>query len=44
MSHSSYALLVEQDHDTATMKGLVFHGPRNISLEKRAYPEAVRFA
>jgi hypothetical protein len=27
MSHTSYALLMEQDHETATMKALVFHGP-----------------
>ena len=40
MSHSSYALLMEQDHDTATMKALVFHGPGNISLETVPIPKA----
>src|ERR1700681_4243326 len=33
MSHTSYALLMEQDHDTATMKALVFHRQGNISLK-----------
>ena len=40
MSHSSCALLMEQDHDTATMKALVFHGPGNISLETVPIPKA----
>jgi alcohol dehydrogenase len=40
MSHTSYALLMEQDHDTATMKALVFHGPGNISLETVPIPKA----
>ena len=40
MSHSSYALLMEQDHDTATMKALVFHGPGKISLETVPIPKA----
>ena len=40
MSHSSYALLMEQDHETATMKALVFHGPGNISLETVPIPKA----
>jgi len=39
MSHSSYALM-EQDHDTATMKALVFHGQGNISLETVPIPKA----
>jgi hypothetical protein len=38
MSHISYGLLMEQDHDTATMKA--FHGPGNIKLGNRAYPES----
>ena len=40
MSHTSYALLMEQDHETATMKALVFHGPGNISLETVPIPKA----
>src|SRR6476660_9593558 len=40
MSHSSYALLMEQGHETATMKALVFHGPGNISLETVPIPKA----
>ena len=40
MSHSSYALLTEQDHETATMKALVFYGPGNISLETVPIPKA----
>ena len=40
MSHTSYALLKEQDHDTATMKALVFHGPGKISLETVPIPKA----
>src|ERR1017187_8905581 len=40
MSYSSYALLMEQDHDIATMKALVFHGPGNISLETVPIPKA----
>src|ERR1700687_1404025 len=40
MSHSSYALLMEQDRDTSTMKALVFHGPGNISLETVPIPKA----
>jgi alcohol dehydrogenase len=40
MSHTSYALLMEQDHDTSTMKALVFHGPGNISLETVPIPKA----
>jgi len=40
MSQSSYALLTEQDHDTATMNALVFHGPGEISLETVPIPKA----
>src|SRR6202142_1947035 len=40
MSHTAYALLMEQDHETATMKALVFHGPGNISLETVPIPKA----
>src|SRR6476646_7474597 len=40
MSHSSYALLTEQGHETATMKALVFHGQENISLETVPIPKA----
>src|SRR6202795_4914541 len=40
MSHTSYALLMEQDHETATMKALVFHGPGQISLETVPIPKA----
>ncbi len=40
MSHTSYALLPEQDHDTATMKALVFRGPGKISLETVPIPKA----
>src|ERR1700681_4177573 len=40
MSHTSYALLMEQDHDIATMKALVFHGPGHISLETVPIPKA----
>ena len=40
MSHSSYALLTEQDRETATMKALVFYGPGNISLETVPIPKA----
>ena len=40
MSQSSYALLTEQDHDTTTMKALVFHGPGQISLETVPIPKA----
>jgi alcohol dehydrogenase len=40
MSHSSYALLTEQDRDTATMKALVFRGPGKISLETVPIPKA----
>ena len=40
MSHSSYALLTEQDHETATMKALVFYGPGNISLKTVPIPKA----
>ena len=39
MSQSSYALLTEQDRDTATMKALVFHGPGKISLEPVSIPK-----
>jgi D-arabinose 1-dehydrogenase-like Zn-dependent alcohol dehydrogenase len=40
MSHSSYALLMEQDHDIATIKALGFHGRGNISLETVPIPKA----
>lgn len=40
MSQSSYALLTEQDRDTATMKALMFHGPGQISLETVPIPRA----
>jgi alcohol dehydrogenase len=40
MSQSSYALLTEQDRDTATMKALMFHGPEQISLETVPIPQA----
>jgi alcohol dehydrogenase len=40
MSHSSYALMTEQNHDTATMKALVFRGPGKISLETVPIPKA----
>jgi alcohol dehydrogenase len=40
MSQSSYALLTEQDRDSATMKALVFHGPGQISLETVPIPKA----
>jgi alcohol dehydrogenase len=40
MSHSSYALLTEQDRDTTTMKALVFRGPGKISLETVPIPKA----
>ena len=40
MSHGSYALLTEQDHDISTMRALVFHGPGQISLETVPIPKA----
>ena len=40
MSQSSFALLTEQDRDTATMKALMFHGPGQISLETVPIPKA----
>jgi alcohol dehydrogenase len=40
MSQSSYALLTEQDRDTATMRALMFHGPGQISLETVPIPKA----
>jgi alcohol dehydrogenase len=40
MSQSSYALLTEQDRDTATMKALVFYGPGKINLETMPIPKA----
>ena len=40
MSQSSYALLTEQDRDTATMKALVFYAPGKISLETMPIPNA----
>jgi 2-desacetyl-2-hydroxyethyl bacteriochlorophyllide A dehydrogenase len=40
MSHSAYALLTEQDRDTATMRALMFHGPGQISLETVPIPKA----
>ncbi len=40
MSQSSYALLTEQDRDTATMKALVFYGPGQINLETMPIPKA----
>jgi alcohol dehydrogenase len=40
MSQSSYALLTEQDRDTATMKALMFHGPKQISVENVPIPKA----
>ncbi len=40
MSQASYALLTEQDRDTATMKALMFHGPGQISLETVPIPRA----
>jgi 2-desacetyl-2-hydroxyethyl bacteriochlorophyllide A dehydrogenase len=39
MSQSSYALLTEQDRDTATMKALVFYAPGKISLETMPIPK-----
>ncbi len=40
MSQSSFALLTEQDRDTATMRALMFHGPGQISLETVPIPRA----
>ena len=40
MSQSSYALLHEQDRDTATMRALMFHGPGKIALENVPIPRA----
>ena len=40
MSQSSFALLTEQDRDTATMRALVFYGPGKISLETVPIPKA----
>jgi len=40
MSQSSFALLNEQDRDTATMKALVFYGPGKIGLETVPIPKA----
>ena len=40
MSQSSYALFTEKDHDTATMRALMFHGPGQISLENVPIPKA----
>src|ERR1700687_1145538 len=40
MSHTSYALLTEQERDTATMRALMFHGPGQISLETVPIPKA----
>src|SRR6266852_3365275 len=40
MSQSSYALLTEQDRDTATMKALGFSGPGKLSLETIPIPNA----
>ena len=42
MSQSSYALLTEQDHDTATMKALMFHGPGQITVENVPIPKPGR--
>ena len=44
MSQSSFALLNQQDRDTATMKALVFYGPGEISLETMPLPRARRAA
>src|SRR5215470_3925029 len=40
MSQSSYALLHEQDRDTATMRALMFHAPGQIGLETVSIPKA----
>jgi alcohol dehydrogenase len=40
MSQNCYALLTELDHDTATMRALMFHGPGQISLESVPIPKA----
>ena len=40
MSQSSFALLTEQDRDTATMRALMFHGQGQISLETVPIPKA----
>lgn len=40
MSQASFALLTEQDRDTATMRALMFHGPGQISLETVPIPKA----
>ena len=40
MSHLSYALPVEQEKQTSTMKALVFYGPEKIALESVPIPRA----
>jgi len=40
MSHLSYALPVEREQQTSTMKALVFYGPEKIALESVPIPRA----